>query len=438
MKKVNYGIYNGEIDIEGDRMIKYIKNNIINNQDLLIYEKEKDIFENKIYITINKKYVYPVPLNILSLDDTINLISNNSFNMNSTNTLCEILSQYVRVFFDLENIPEDKPDIIYEMINDFIKYCKADKLQYNNDDKIIITQNLNSKHKGLSYHIYLPIMMNIDELRKLQLLFNVKYNKYCKYIDNIVYHKYRFFRCPGQIEPTLTNTYYEKILQNNKINNKFSYHKFIKIGTINNSEIIYNDYKDEDLKICIKNSLIQNFKDLNYIKLNNKLFDVKELKKNKQNYEYYLRVFSKNVNEACREYHDLIKIHQIKNDKIFKEYLNVNVELIIIRKPKSLTGYIADIKHKFRFNCDDPLYDIKEMKDTLKIDSYYYDDNDNYFIFKDIYNNIYVFKNNKYFGYDKIKIKNIDDIVDFDKFIKIKNIDNIDNIDNFIDNFIPV
>jgi len=414
METKNNGIYNGKIEKAGDKMIQYIKENIINNQDLLIYEKEKDIFENKIYITINKKYQYPVPLNILSLDDTINLISNNSFNMNSTNTLCEILSQYVRVFFDLENIPEDNPNIIYEMINDFIKYCKADKLQYNNDDRIIITQNLNSKHKGLSYHIYLPIMMNIDELRKIQLLFNVKYNKYCKYIDNIVYHKYRFFRLPGQIEPTLTNTYYEHILKNNKINNKFSYHKFIKIGIINNSEIIYNDYKDEDLNICIKNSLIQNFKDLNYIKLNNKLFDVKELNiEYSNNYEYYLRVFSKNVNEACREYHDLIKIHQIKNDKIFREYINVDVELLIIRKPKSLTGYIADIKQKYRFDCDDP---IDYIKSYCKEGFSYYIDDDNNFIVNDIDNNFYIFKKNKYRGYDKINIKNTDKI-DFDKFI---------------------
>lgn len=431
---INTGIYNGRIDEKGEKMIQYIKDNIINNQNLLINEKEKNIFKNEIYITLNKKYQYPVPLSILSLDNAINFISNNYFNINSANTLCEILSQYVRVFFDLENIPEDKPNLIYEIINDFIKYCKADKLHYNNDDRIIITQNLNSKHKGLSYHIYLPIMMNIDELRKIQLLFNVKYNKYCKYIDNIVYHKYRFFRCPGQIEPTLTNTYYENILKNNKINNKFSYHKFIKIGIINNSKIIYNDYKEKNLKICIKNSLIQNYKDLNYIKLNNKLFDVKELNiKYSNNYEYYLRVFSKNVNEACRDYHDLIKIHEIKNNEIFKEYLNVDVNLKIIKKPEIITGYIADITQKYRFECDDPIKYIKDKYEEA--DSYYVDD-DNNFIVSDINNNIYVFKKNKYYGYDKIEIKNIDDIVDFDKFIKIKNIE--DNDDDDIDDFIPI
>ena len=98
----NNGIYNGRIDEKGEKMIQYIKDNIINNQNLLINEKEKNIFKNEIYITLNKKYQYPVPLSILSLDNAINFISNNYFNINSANTLCEILSQYVRVFFDLE------------------------------------------------------------------------------------------------------------------------------------------------------------------------------------------------------------------------------------------------------------------------------------------------------------------------------------------------
>lgn len=106
-----------------------------------------------------------------------------------------------------------------------------------------------------------------------------------------------------------------------------------------------------------KNSLIQNTYNLNHISLNENLFDnpiINNIIKDKypNSYEYYLRAFSKNVNDTCRKYTDFIKTHELKNGIYFKEYfLNMDEVDLIINKD-DYGNYIADIENKTSYKLD--------------------------------------------------------------------------------------
>jgi len=157
--------------------------------------------------------------------------------------------------------------------------------------------------------------------------------------------------------------------------NKNSYHKFIKIGTIDEEGITYKNYTSKDLELCVKNSLLQNITNLNHIRLNIELFNnptINKIIKDKYpySYEYYLRAFSKNVDDTYREYHDLIKTHTLKNGETFREYfLNMDgVDLII---KKDLFGdYIADITQKTTYECDFKYYCNKTFEQDFDSDDY--------------------------------------------------------------------
>jgi len=297
-----------------NQILQFLENYIFDNLKLLKFNENIPILkQDNLKITLNKEYHYPTKLKLLSLDDTINLIYNSYCNINNKNTLCEITEEYNRAFFDLENISEDEPNLVYGLIQDFINYCRLNKLKYNDNDKIIITQNINSKHKGLSYHVYLPIVMNIEDLRLLQLIFINKNEKYAPYMDNIIYHKNRFFRCPGQFEPKLKDTSYI---------NKNSCHHFIKIGTIKENNIEYTDFTNDNLKLCIQNSLLQNINNLNYISINKTLFDNDILKGTfYNNYKFVLQALSKNRTEVSIKYYDVIKTHNLNNNEKITEII---------------------------------------------------------------------------------------------------------------------
>ena len=156
--------------------------------------------------------------------------------------------------------------------------------------------------------------MNIEDLRLLQLIFINKYEKYAPYMDNIIYHKNRFFRCPGQFEPKLKNTDYI---------NKNSCHHFIEIGTIKENNIEYTNFTNDNLKLCIQNSLLQNINNLNYISINKTLFDNDILKGTSyyNNYKFALQALSKNKTEVKITYDNVIKTHNLNNNKKITEII---------------------------------------------------------------------------------------------------------------------
>jgi hypothetical protein len=132
----------------------------------------------------------------------------------------EVLTKPIRrIYMDIENIPRDKPYLIYSIINRFHKFMKFTDTNY------CLTQNNNStRHDGLSYHIIYPYIMNVGDMRKAIIMFMTKNTEYETFIDYSVYDFVRLFRLPmnGRV-------------MGNGINND-DYHNIIR-GTIEDSFI---------------------------------------------------------------------------------------------------------------------------------------------------------------------------------------------------------
>ena len=87
----------------------------------------------------------------------INLVEDmNKKTVNTTVSRYEILNSRMRkVYFDIEKIPADQPDLINEIIVKLQKFYQ-DKLKLESI-KEVHTLNTGSKtHEGLSYHLIFP------------------------------------------------------------------------------------------------------------------------------------------------------------------------------------------------------------------------------------------------------------------------------------------
>lgn len=119
-------------------------------------------------------------------------------------SILEILTDYkVRMYFDIENIPKNNKEMIYEIINEIYKLTGLNKYDPKHE-KYALTFNPNSRHEGLSYHLFLPIRTTKRDIYNFIKLFNHYTDyKYVNMIDYRVYGKNRLFRtvgccCPGQ------------------------------------------------------------------------------------------------------------------------------------------------------------------------------------------------------------------------------------------------
>ena len=112
--------------------------------------------------------------------------------MNSETCSLEVLSQPKRkIYMDVENIPFDKTNVIYDIVNKFSSFMKIPT------DGYCLTYNKNStQHLGLSYYIILPYVMSVDDMKKSVLLFKTLNPEYEHYIDASVYSVLRLFRLP--------------------------------------------------------------------------------------------------------------------------------------------------------------------------------------------------------------------------------------------------
>lgn len=112
-----------------------------------------------------------------------------------------LLNTPVKLFIDIDGIPKNKPDLINEFIQEFIKFMK--KIFDITINKYALTKNEGStSHAGLSYHIYFPeYQVKHISIIKYILLNFIKYDeerKFYDYIDGCIYHYNRLFRCPNQ------------------------------------------------------------------------------------------------------------------------------------------------------------------------------------------------------------------------------------------------
>lgn len=104
----------------------------------------------------------------------------------------------VRVYFDIEGIPENNDKLIYEIIDELNNFAHFDCTP-------TITENKHSHHEGRSYHVYFPCRIQLYSLQNLVWLFiEQDYKKfdwkkrYYAYIDHTVYNNRRLFRVVGR------------------------------------------------------------------------------------------------------------------------------------------------------------------------------------------------------------------------------------------------
>ena len=144
-------------------------------------------------------------------------------------SMLEILTKdEVRMYFDIENIPKDNKEMIYEIIDKIYEIMqlknKVSSKDYEKYRQYALTFNNNSHHEGLSYHLYLPIKSHKKDIYNFIKLFNYRTDyKYVNMIDYRVYGKNRLFRTVGSRCPSNSNPFYTP-------RNQEDYHKLIKGG----------------------------------------------------------------------------------------------------------------------------------------------------------------------------------------------------------------
>lgn len=209
------------------------------------------------YVRIQNYYDNRITEKCNSVSEFVKIIDNNK---NSDYSILEQLeSDTVRFFMDVENVPEDKPDMIIDIINDFVKF-------YDIPINYAYTFNNKSYHPGLSYHVYFPFKVskakNADvTIYKLVQTFLCKHPKYYPYIDTSVYTKNRLFRVIGSCDPGQNAT---------RPRNKKSFHTLVK-GKVEDTIIQnYNDLPDFPKQTMNVNSYLDSdeYKKFRYSKTN--------------------------------------------------------------------------------------------------------------------------------------------------------------------------
>lgn len=223
--------------------------NIIKYVDIPMYNTKRNIITCSLsdYIKLLTEQASPDNKNV-EIHDNLN------------NSLLEILTDNtVRMYFDIENIPRDNPDMIYEIIKEMLNMLKIDydKFEY------ALTHNANSHHEGLSYHLFFPFKTTKLEIRKFIMLFNYQTNnKYIEYIDYRVYGSNRLFRtvgsrCPGKSKPySPRNPIDYHVLVKGKLEDTIiqNYGRLTKYFTCSCCDNTWNTYEENFYKLIDKMS----------------------------------------------------------------------------------------------------------------------------------------------------------------------------------------
>lgn len=112
----------------------------------------------------------------------------------------------VKIYLDIENIPKDDTQLIYEIINKFKEFVKRTA---NYDlEKYVLTQNQHSRHEGLSYHLIFTeyYVRHNYEIKAMITQFISENPDYKNFIDMSVYSNKRLFRCINQKNVKNKNT----------------------------------------------------------------------------------------------------------------------------------------------------------------------------------------------------------------------------------------
>ena len=243
-----------------------------------------------------------------------------------------LLNDPVRLFVDMDGVPLDKPNLINEFINTFIKFMKS---EFNVDihNYALTCNNGSVSHPGFSYHVYFPeyYLNNVHNCKYILLRF-IDYDrehKFYDYIDGCIYHYNRLFRCPNQY-----NAAREAIDEMDK-------HNIIK-GTIqdcviqytSNSQLLNIEFDYNRVKsLCLKNGSNEGETIKLKMEKSKILKKFGELKKNTEYdkfYEHKDKNESKSRNDLISNMIDLmlkynVDIDRINFDKLDKNELQTNL-----------------------------------------------------------------------------------------------------------------
>lgn len=117
------------------------------------------------------------------------------------------------MYIDFEGVETNDPNddsIMLSFVNKFIDYYNLTSYYGTFGNKVgnkyVISKNLHSKHPGLSYHIFIPVVMKRTDIKLLLQVFLMNHKEYIPYVDVAVYSSKRLFRVPECIDPAQINS----------------------------------------------------------------------------------------------------------------------------------------------------------------------------------------------------------------------------------------
>lgn len=248
-----------------------------------------------------------------------------------TKSYYEVLNDNVKIFLDIERIPFDKPNLIYLIINDFIKFMKdiydvdldshtdvdmgGHSGGHSGGDYVLTCNNCSKTHYGLSYHVifYKYYVSKINKIKNILDNFIYHYFDYNEYIDRVIYHEDLIFKCVNQYgfengvidTNTLVDEYGVKFINKHVIINNTALADSI-IQNVHNSKLLKTEYiliprlvPENNLSDWSDNSLEKFIDDdrddqinelllkLQNVKLNDEKYFVNELKNHFKTFHTY-------------------------------------------------------------------------------------------------------------------------------------------------------
>ena len=184
-------------------------------EEIEIFESEEPLLENASktvhYIDIRRNYSENLNRNHkeVSFEKHIQYLKNST--SSNVYSRYEILppSIPVRLYFDIENIPSEQPELIKDIISALKTFLLKTlpsgtfpELSTHCIPHALTINECSSNHEGLSYHLYFPTLATPTSNQELLLkhfLSSELGKDYQDYLDTVVYSPQRLFRCAEQI-----------------------------------------------------------------------------------------------------------------------------------------------------------------------------------------------------------------------------------------------
>ena len=258
-------------------------------------------------------------------------------------SMLEILTDdKVRMYFDIENIPRDNKEMIYEIID---KIYEIMQLKDRKTYKYTLTFNNNSHHEGLSYHLFIPVVSTKTSIYNFIKLFNHRTDyKYVNMIDYRVYGKNRLFRTVGSRCPSKFKPYTPR--------NQEDYHKLIE-GQILSSIIQYTSKLDLVFK-CESSKTLDNEFNNRINKVSNHFSDETKTKLITKNKYYNQRKFKPNFNNTR---FNNTKFNNSSSPKQLDEFKD-NLKSLSLKQ-------LNEVKDKLESELS--IKQLEEIRDKLKV-----------------------------------------------------------------------